>query len=200
MKILIVEECYYTRSGIREFLKKNDNVEDLEIVDSPSINEAINIVTHFTPDIVLANLTHYCHHASYCSDLQKFITLIDNTRIYIYLNSAYPYCDNYITLKDNAVILAKRNLTYLLNKISKTTLQEIQRHRAKIDQHCSIFSPQEHKVIDYWMKEIPNYQISQKLKVSNSTVYSHKRHITEKINVRNRIELCFIYNVFKYLY
>uniref|UniRef100_UPI0036DAF7EF LuxR C-terminal-related transcriptional regulator n=1 Tax=Photorhabdus sp. RM322S TaxID=3342825 RepID=UPI0036DAF7EF len=200
MKILVVEECYYTRSGIIEFLKKNDNVEDIEVVDSPSINDSIDIVARFSPDIVLANLTHYCHHSSYCSNLQKFITLIDNTRIYIYLNSAYPYCENYITLKNNAFILAKKSLPYLLNKLSKITLQEIQKHQMTIDEHCSIFSPQEHKIIDYWMKEIPNYQISQKLNISNSTVYSHKRHITEKIKVHNRIELCFIYNVFKYLY
>ncbi|HDS8346684.1 TPA: DNA-binding response regulator, partial [Proteus mirabilis] len=27
-----------------------------------------------------------------------------------------------------------------------------------------------------------------------------KRHITEKINVKNRIELFFIYNILKYIY
>ncbi|MEI9600439.1 hypothetical protein V5030_14655 [Moellerella wisconsensis] len=36
--------------------------------------------------------------------------------------------------------------------------------------------------------------------MSNSTVYSHKRHITAKVFVKNRIELFFIYNIFKYLY
>ncbi len=200
MKILVVEECYYTRSGISEFLKKNDNVENIEIVNSPSINEAIDIVARFSPDIILVNLTHYCHHSSYCSHLQKFITLVGNTRIYIYLNSDYPYCENHIALKNNTFILAKKNLPYLLNKLSQITLQEIQKHRATIDECCSIFSPQEHKVIDYWMKEAPNYRISQKLNISNSTVYSHKRHIAEKIKVHNRIELCFIYNIFKYLY
>ncbi|OCQ53711.1 Transcriptional regulatory protein RcsA [Photorhabdus australis subsp. thailandensis] len=200
MKILVVEECYYTRSGISEFLKKNDNIEDIEIVSFSSINEAINTINRFSPDIVLANLTHYCHHASYCSNLHKFVTLLDNTRIYIYLDNPYPYCDNYITLKSNVFLLTKKNLPYLLNKLSKTTLKEIQKHREKIDGCCSIFSPQEHKIINYWMKEDPNYQISQKLKISSSTVYSHKRHIAEKINVRNRIELCFLYNVFKYLY
>ncbi|NRN26958.1 response regulator transcription factor [Photorhabdus heterorhabditis] len=200
MKILVVEECYYTRSGINEFLKKNDNIEDIETTSCSSINEAIDIINRFSPDIVLANLTHYCHHTSYCSNLHKFITLLDNTRIYIYLNNPYPYCDNYIILKSNVFLLTKRNLPYLLNKLGKTTLQEIQKYREKTDECCSIFSPQEHKIINYWMKEVPNYQISQKLRISNSTVYSHKRHIAEKINVRNRIELCFIYNVFKYLY
>lgn len=36
--------------------------------------------------------------------------------------------------------------------------------------------------------------------ISNSTVYSQKRHIAAKVFVKNRIELFFIYNIFKYLY
>ncbi|EPJ3766694.1 LuxR C-terminal-related transcriptional regulator, partial [Providencia stuartii] len=45
-----------------------------------------------------------------------------------------------------------------------------------------------------------NHIISKKLGISNSTVYSQKRHIVTKVYVKNRIELFFIYNIFKYLY
>ncbi|MFS1563847.1 MAG: LuxR C-terminal-related transcriptional regulator [Candidatus Arsenophonus phytopathogenicus] len=50
------------------------------------------------------------------------------------------------------------------------------------------------------MNAVPNHVIARKIGISNSTVYSHKRHITEKIFVNNRIELFFVYNIFKYIY
>ncbi|WP_244590620.1 LuxR C-terminal-related transcriptional regulator [Xenorhabdus mauleonii] len=49
------------------------------------------------------------------------------------------------------------------------------------------------------MLEIENHKIAKILKISNSTVYSHKRHIIEKMNLSNKIELVFIYNIFKYV-
>ncbi|MBO2802470.1 response regulator transcription factor, partial [Providencia rettgeri] len=64
----------------------------------------------------------------------------------------------------------------------------------------SIFTIKEQNIINNWMNETPNHIISRKLGISNSTVYSQKRHIASKVFVKNRIELFFIYNVFKYLY
>ncbi|PHM40280.1 LuxR family transcriptional regulator [Xenorhabdus mauleonii] len=70
---------------------------------------------------------------------------------------------------------------------------------SNFNEYSSIFSPQESKVIYYWMLEIENHKIAKILKISNSTVYSHKRHIIEKMNLSNKIELVFIYNIFKYV-
>ncbi|WP_369406911.1 LuxR C-terminal-related transcriptional regulator [Arsenophonus endosymbiont of Aleurodicus floccissimus] len=35
------------------------------------------------------------------------------------------------------------------------------------------------------MNAVPNHVVARKFGISNSTVYSHKRHITEKIFVNN---------------
>lgn len=50
------------------------------------------------------------------------------------------------------------------------------------------------------MAEMPNYRIAKKLQISSHTVYVHKRHITEKINARNRLEFYSLYNVLRYFY
>jgi len=50
------------------------------------------------------------------------------------------------------------------------------------------------------MAEMPNYRIARKLQISSHTVYVHRRHITEKINTRNRLEFYSLYNVLLYFY
>lgn len=82
-------------------------------------------------------------------------------------------------IETNSVL---KNITYLSND------------------NASIFSYQEQKIIKNWINAVPNHAIARKPGISNGTVYSHKRHITEKIFVNNRIQLFFVYNVFKYIY
>ncbi|PHM29382.1 LuxR C-terminal-related transcriptional regulator [Xenorhabdus budapestensis] len=196
MKLLIIDECHYTRLGIIESLKENT---DILSTAAHSIQEAINILSIFSPDIILINLTYYGHHSSYCEQMKLFISLVRNTRIYIYIDKLYPWIENYIQLTNKDFILPKRNLSLLLARLKELASHDIQRYFANFNIKSSIFSQQENRIIYYWMLEIDTYKIARILNISSSTVYSHKRHIIEKIGVTNKIELLFVYNIFKYL-
>ncbi|WP_279625082.1 helix-turn-helix transcriptional regulator [Xenorhabdus thuongxuanensis] len=100
-------------------------------------------------------------------------------------------------MKNNDFIL-KKDLTILLERLKEISSYNIQRYFSNFSVHCSIFIDQEDRIIYYWMLEMDTHKIARTLKISNSTVYSHKRHIIEKIGVSNKIELIFIYNIFKY--
>lgn len=194
MKILIIDECFYTRSGVNTYF--NSSVS-LNLMDSPTVEQATLAINDFSPDIIIVNLTKYCRFGGHCPLLEQFLNCCGKAKVYIYLDASYPFSETPIPLTDSVSILAKRYLPELLKKLA-----DIPNDMRKPHLPCpsSLFSPQEHKVMCYWMMEMPNYRIARKLNISDSTVYSHKRHITEKIKVRNRLELCFIYNVFKYLY
>ncbi|EEQ11960.1 DNA-binding HTH domain-containing protein [Yersinia mollaretii ATCC 43969] len=194
MKILIIDECFYTRSGVNTYF--NSSVS-LNLMDSPTVEQATLAINDFSPDIIIVNLTKYCRFGGHCPLLEQFLNCCGKAKVYIYLDASYPFSETPIPLTDSVSILAKRYLPELLQKLA-----DISNDMRKPHLPCpsSLFSPQEHKVMCYWMMEMPNYRIARKLNISDSTVYSHKRHITEKIKVRNRLELCFIYNVFKYLY
>ncbi|PHM48356.1 response regulator transcription factor [Xenorhabdus miraniensis] len=195
MKLLVIEECHYTRLGIIEFLKE---YTDIFLKEATSIQDAINILPVFSPDVILANLTNYGHYSYYCEQLELFISLVNEARIYTYIDKPYPFKKTPIQLTNNDFILSKKNLMMLLNRLKEMTSFDIQRYFSNFNIHSSIFSHQENRVIYYWMLEINTHKIAQILKVSNSTVYSHKRHIIEKTGVSNKIELLFIYNIFKY--
>ncbi|HGJ5857521.1 LuxR C-terminal-related transcriptional regulator [Arsenophonus nasoniae] len=196
MKVLIIDECYYTRLGISEYLSK---INKLQFISQDSIKSAINHINNFSPDVVLANLTHYCHHAEYCNQLQTFIEKLHNVRFYIYLDSPYPFTNRPILLKNQCFIMSKKILNYVLERLIETN-SILKNITYLSNDNASIFSYQEQKIIKNWMNAVPNHVIARKLGISNSTVYSHKRHITEKIFVNNRIELFFVYNIFKYIY
>ncbi|MDR5611393.1 MAG: LuxR C-terminal-related transcriptional regulator, partial [Arsenophonus sp.] len=96
-------------------------------------------------------------------------------------------------------IMSKKILNHVLERLIETN-SILKNITYLSNDNASIFSYQEQKIIKNWMNAVPNHVIARKLGISNSTVYSHKRHITEKIFVNNRIELFFVYNIFKYIY
>ncbi|MCX9117429.1 LuxR C-terminal-related transcriptional regulator [Providencia rettgeri] len=197
MRILVIDECYYTRLGITEYLSKN---KKLEFISTGCIKEAISFIKTNTPSIILVNLTYYCNYSNYCPTLQKLLSNTNNIRFYIYINAPYPQTKNPLLLKDNYFILSKDIIIQTLDKVIRDyeQIEKITKLANNID--SSIFTIKEQNIINNWMNETPNHIISRKLGISNSTVYSQKRHITSKVFVKNRIELFFIYNVFKYLY
>ncbi|CNA98828.1 helix-turn-helix transcriptional regulator [Yersinia ruckeri] len=197
MRILIIDECYYTRSGVNKYL---NSMSSVNLMDVATVEQATIVIDDFDPTIIMVNLTQYCRYGGHCPLLEQFITCCTRARVYIYLDASYPFSDTPIPLTESVSILAKRRLPELLQSITNVQSADGLYRRQETVPQSSLFSPQEHKVMCYWMTEMPNYRIAKKLNISDSTVYSHKRHITEKIKVRNRLELCFIYNVFKYLY
>ncbi|UNH43477.1 LuxR C-terminal-related transcriptional regulator [Moellerella wisconsensis] len=197
MKILIIDECYYTRLGITEYLSKNDS---LKFVSVNNITDATAYVKNDNPTIILVNLTYYCHHSDFCPRLQSLFKVAQNTRFYIYIDAPYPFTDKPVLLKDNFFLMSKNIIEKTLDKLIFDSSQIEHITQLTHELNSSVFSYQEQCIINSWMNEIPNHVISKRLGISNSTVYSHKRHITAKVFVKNRIELFFIYNIFKYLY
>ncbi|WP_338885203.1 LuxR C-terminal-related transcriptional regulator [Xenorhabdus sp. TH1] len=195
MKLLIIDECHYTRLGIIESLKENTGILSLGVV---SIRDAINILSVFSPNVILVNLTNYGYYSEYCNQLKLLVSSVYNARIYIYIDKTYPTKKTPIQLTHKDFILPKKELTILLERLKEIASFDIQRYFSNFSVYSSIFSHQENRIIYYWMLEMDTHKIAKILKISNSTVYSHKRHIIEKIGVSNKIELLFIYNIFKY--
>lgn len=195
MKILIVEPCAFMRLGMLAVLT---NSRGISVRDVNTLQEALVQAPLFKPDIILANMTQHCCFTGNNPDINKFLKLRKNCKIYCYLEANYPECDEPITVAENTLIIRKQRIKALLQRL---TLMSYVRKPLKIcTQPYSIYSDQEILVMIDWMAETPNYRIARKLNISDRTVYVHKRHITQKIKVRNRLEFCFVYNLIKYFY
>src|SRR5471030_24756 len=195
MNLLVIESCGFTRLGIYSFLLEN---ESINILDCDSITQAIKEIPTFQPDLVLINATTYCHHSEFSEQLKQFIELVQSAKMYCYIDAQYPVSDTPISVTRDVYILNKQLVTRLLKSIASQT--ESYLSPSLHNNGRSIFSDQEILVMNYWMSEMPNYRIARKLEISSRTVYVHKRHLAQKIKVRNRLEFCFIYNFIRYLF
>lgn len=192
MKLLVVEECGFTRLGIAGHF--TDNLFT-SVTCSQNIETALPLLASFKPSHILVNMTKYCRHDENNALLQTFILAARQSTLHIYLDTSYPYNKHPIRITGNAFLFNKSILPEALKILRENRFSLMDRH----EDH-SLFSPQELTVMKYWMSEMPNYRIAKKLHISSHTVYVHKRHITEKINVRNRLEFYSLYNVLRYFY
>ncbi|MBU9832657.1 response regulator transcription factor [Rahnella sp. FC061912-K] len=195
MKLSVIEPCGFTRLGVFSYLIENN---DLYIIDSVNISQALKSFNEFQPDLILVNMTQYCHSAELSEELKAFFEFRHGARIYCYIDANYPECDDPIPITRDVFILNKQSLTTLLKQIASDPDAYVQANNVGLPR--MLFSDQEILVMNYWMSEMPNYRIARKLNISSRTVYVHKRHLAQKIKVRNRLEFCFIYNLIKYLF
>jgi len=81
MKILIIDECYYTRCGVHAYLNNNPAVK---LIETATIDQASFSIQDFDPDIVIVNLTQYCSYgaAVLC---QKNLYIVVATRKCIFI-------------------------------------------------------------------------------------------------------------------
>ena len=195
MKLSVIEPCGFTRLGVFSYLIENN---DLDIIDSVNISQALKSFNEFQPDLILVNMPQYCHSAELSEELKAFFEFRHGARIYCYIDANYPECDDPIPITRDVFILNKQSLTTLLKQIASDPDAYVQVNNVGLPR--MLFSDQEILVMNYWMSEMPNYRIARKLNISSRTVYVHKRHLAQKIKVRNRLEFCFIYNLIKYLF
>ncbi|MEG3135450.1 LuxR C-terminal-related transcriptional regulator [Rouxiella sp. T17] len=195
MKILIVEPCGFMRLGMISMLIDTPKIDVLDVIN---LQQALINVPLYKPDIILINMTQHCHCAHINPDINAFLKFRRTSKIYCYLDANYPDNDEPIMVAENFLMLRKQRVEAVFEEIiaQVTFCRTLQ----VCTQPFSIYSDQELLVLNDWMAEVPNYRIARKLNISNRTVYVHKRHITQKIKVRNRLEFCFIYNIIKYFY
>jgi len=191
MKVLIIEPCSFTRLGIYSFLLDN---KQIEILDFVSMAEAMPHMATFNPDLVLINITQLCQNSKFSAEIKECLDLLQDTAMFCYLDTQYPVTPHPVHITNDVYILNKQLVTILLRTIAEGSAYYPPYNSR------SIFSEQEILVMNYWMSEMPNHKIARKLEISNRTVYVHKRHLAQKIKVRNRLEFCYVYNFIKYLF
>ncbi|BEN10695.1 helix-turn-helix transcriptional regulator [Serratia marcescens] len=192
MKLLVVDECCFTRVGIASYFA-DSGITTIKCCHS--IEYATPLLASFQPSHILVNLSNQCRYNEADAQLLAFMEASQSALLFIYLDTPYPYSEAPMRIADNAFLFNKSILPLTLR-----TLRENPLALADDGEERSLFSPQELTVMKYWMAEMPNYRIAKKLQISSHTVYVHKRHITEKINARNRLEFYSLYNVLRYFY
>ncbi|AOP43320.2 LuxR C-terminal-related transcriptional regulator [Edwardsiella piscicida] len=199
MELLVLEPCRYTRLGISLFIQneKNINVNYVSTLDA-----LIAGGMEKNPDIIFANLTPYCKHDPLNLPPQAFFRYPQRATCFIYTQAHYPYTQPPLYLQRNIYLINKKMTPTLLRLLCCHAPRQTppahlleQRYGA-----WPLLTTREIMVMHDWMQQTPNHRIAQRLRLSPRTVYAYKRRLVEKIRVKNRIELCYLYNLIRHIY
>ncbi len=203
IKVMVVDDHALFRSGLVRILKAN---EEVEIVGESSDGyEALTVSEEAKPDIILMDLNMKnmdgLEATRKIKELQpevKIIILTVMEEKKYFLSAIQAGADGYI-LKNiepeelyaflKAVI---RGETPVSGKIAKELFFNHNHGELEAgEQHTdeNELTPREKMVVNLLGDGLTNKKIAEKLCISESTVKVHLRHIMEKLELKNRIEI-----------
>ncbi|HFU1447301.1 TPA: LuxR family transcriptional regulator, partial [Serratia liquefaciens] len=107
MKLLVVDECCFTRVGIDNYF--TDNVFS-QVKCCHSLEQATPLLDHYRPSHILVNLTKHCRYSEDDAQLQAFIEATPSALLFIYLDTPYPYSETPMRIADHAFLFNKATL------------------------------------------------------------------------------------------
>ncbi|GAA3888946.1 MULTISPECIES: helix-turn-helix transcriptional regulator [Gibbsiella] len=188
MRLLVVDECCYTRLGVAGYVAAA--ASNVSVKCCASIEQAMALLQNDRPSVVLVNMTAHCRNHAGDTLLPAFIAACQPLALYMYIDAPYPASEQPLQIAEHTFLFRKAILASVLQDLPNT-------HQPW---STPLFSPQEQAVMKYWMAQWPTHQIARKLHISPPTVYVHKRHITEKIHTRNRLEFYALYHLLRFYY
>ncbi len=168
--IVIVEPSIIIRSGVVQILKMLGNL-DVVIADHPHIDDLENNMLSTPPDIVIVNPAHLSvanfsklnNVLSNCKMVALQLTLADA--------SAFKNYSGVISIYDS-INTIKELLTTLIN--------EGNHNEEKVE-----LSVREQEVVACIAKGMSNKQIAEELFLSTYTVMTHRRNISNKLQIHS---------------
>ncbi len=203
IKVMVVDDHALFRSGLVRILKAN---EEIEIVgESSDGEEALTVSEEAKPDVILMDLNMKnmdgLEATRRIKELQSEVKIIILTVMEekkYFLSAIQAGADGYI-LKNiepeelyaflKAVI---RGETPVSGKIAKELFFNHNHSGSEAgEQHTDAneLTPREKMIVNLLGDGLTNKKIAEKLCISESTVKVHLRHIMEKLELKNRIEI-----------
>ncbi|MBS2694181.1 LuxR family transcriptional regulator, partial [Salmonella enterica subsp. enterica serovar 1,4,[5],12:i:-] len=90
MKLLVVDECCFTRVGIASYFA-DSGITTIKCCHS--IEYATSLLASFQPSHILVNLSNQCRYNEADAQLQAFMEASQSALLFIYLDTPYPYSE-----------------------------------------------------------------------------------------------------------
>ena len=104
MKLLVVDECCFTRVGIASYFA-DSGITTIKCCHS--IEYATPLLASFQPSHILVNLSNQCRYNEADAQLLAFMEASQSALLFIYLDTPYPYSETPMRIADNAFLFNK---------------------------------------------------------------------------------------------
>ncbi len=201
-KIIIVDDHPVVRQGLKTII---ENEKDLEVCgETGNANDAIRLIIELNPDLLLVDvsLEGNANGIDLVKTMQKRYPSINALVMSMHDDTIYAEraimagAKGYIMKNEsqekiiNAIRNVLRNDFYLrpetsLNLVSKVLHNSTSRAKSSLDR----LTDREFEILRLLGKGLGTRKISNELNISVNTVETHRRHIREKLNLKDSDEL-----------
>ncbi|MDM2738763.1 LuxR C-terminal-related transcriptional regulator [Citrobacter sp. Cu096] len=186
LKILVIDRCHYTRTGIEALLNHSGRFSSSFLVSG--INNLLLAKEHilqWKPHLVIADLYSFISETHPSPPITPFFMSCGVVPL-ILLQSADRLHPTLASPQSVAHSVLTKHAT--LSALSNTIQEALQvRPTLEIGENASpLLTPQEEKVLSMWMDGVSNNAIAAALSIHGKTVYTYKRNIRMKLHLGNR--------------
>ncbi|CAI8937990.1 Transcriptional regulatory protein EntR [Kosakonia quasisacchari] len=186
-KILVIDRCYFTRSGMESWLNQTDLFPASFLVTAlHNLMLAKEHIVQWQPDLVIADLHGFKNEIHHIQQLASFFSVCSESTQVMLLESGEDaqlseFCAQFAI---QATMLKTEPLEKLAQIIDAMMLARPIRAIPHIA--TPLLTKQEEKVLTLWMEGNDNQAIASNLSINGKTVYTYKRNIRMKLGMGNR--------------
>lgn len=196
MDVLVVDDHFLIRKGVRLLLERIDTIG--QIYEAESGKEAVAIAIREQPDIVLMDLSMPDGLDGFAA-ARSIIQSTDATRVIVltmhdeevYIRKALRYDISGYLLKNSEANDLERAIAEVSrgNLYYQTSLTEEQLKEMKEQSRETILTPREEEVLRLVALGYSNQQVAKQLDISTKTVERHKSNMMAKLQLDEQHEL-----------
>ncbi|MGK9173528.1 LuxR C-terminal-related transcriptional regulator [Yokenella regensburgei] len=186
-KILLIDRCYFTRTGLEAWLNQTDLFPASFLVTAlNNLMLAKEHIAQWQPDLIIADLFGFRNDLHHIHQLSSLFSACSEENRLILLESGKDtqlddYCAQYALHASLQKSVPLETLAYAIDAAVLARPVRMAPHIA-----TPLLTRQEEKVLSLWMEGTSNQSIATKLSINGKTVYTYKRNIRMKLGMGNR--------------
>nr|WP_318384165.1 LuxR C-terminal-related transcriptional regulator [uncultured Enterobacter sp.] len=186
-KILLIDRCNFTRSGLESWLNHAGLFPGPRLVTG--LNNLMLAKEHalqWQPDLVIADLYGFASDLHHVQQLSSVIhACSEHSKLLLLQSGVDPHMEAYC---QQFPIWARHSKNTPLEPLAKSIEAALMSRPARISPQLAtpLLTRQEERVLSLWMEGADNHKIALKLGINGKTVYTYKRNIRMKLGMGNR--------------
>ncbi|WP_342325651.1 LuxR C-terminal-related transcriptional regulator [Kosakonia sp. BYX6] len=186
-KILMIDRCYFTRSGMESWLNQIDLFPSSFLVTAlHNLMLAKEHIVQWQPDLIIADLHGFKDEIHHIQQLASLFSVCGEYSQVMLLESGEDtqFAEFYAQFK----IQTRMQKTESLENVAQAIRAMVRaRPLSTLPRIATpLLTRQEEKVLTLWMEGRNNAAIATKLSINGKTVYTYKRNIRMKLGMDNR--------------